>query len=458
MMKLRSVFAQPHYLFGVSILGIVLTSSYAHAGQGILLSEYEKENKFEHVKIASQSSHVFAETIRNAVLNYPGASVGLSLIKQADADLASTDGAYIPDLAAGYALSRRDLSGTKTNADGFVFSAQQLLFDSGKSFALVDAAKERIKRSEYEHLQDLDLLTLQFIDTYQKVLLESELVDVAQGNLNVHEEYLTITQDRFDAGTGAEGDRLIARSRLSDARSRLIEAQARLVRAKASFEELYGYLPNTSKMPATERVQLSLNPSKDDVLGMVHQSPKYQSIRAELLARVKDLTAAERARFPELVLDVTSREDSAGSGRDVLTEVTGMFDLDLDGKKRAKIDLANARLWESQLTLKETELAAVRDYQFTLAEIVANEERIISAKLARDAYKANVNAARERFTIGRLNTLDVLEAQKDFLISQEELLAIQQKALLKRYELLTQTGSLAKHFGIYSSELSRDVR
>jgi outer membrane protein TolC len=59
-----------------------------------------------------------------------------------------------------------------------------------------------------------------------------------------------------------------------------------------------------------------------------------------------------------------------------------------------------------------------------------------------------VAAAGEEFTIGRRSLLDLLDAQRDFVLAQQTLIEAEEQLLLSGYAALALTGDILPAFGV----------
>jgi outer membrane protein TolC len=322
-----------------------------------------------------------------------------------------------------------------------VLQITQLVYDGGAAAQRTSAAQARVVQSANDRLALAASLTLQTVEAWHEVLHRRRLLELAGRNLALHQEFLRQTEDRVEAGAGAETDLLTAQSRLADASARRITAQSRLERAEAEFRELYGNAPAAIAPPAPAP---GLPGTATDI---VEQSPRLRSIDASILAAQAELQAARAGTRPNLVMRVTGGTDASGRA-DVGANLGLQYDLDTGRRRAASVRTAEARVLELEAEREGLARQISRALDFVRSDQRAGAERLRAALVARRANEANVAAVREQFTIGRRGITELLDAQRDFIASSEALLEAELELAISGYAALALTGDIIDVFGI----------
>lgn len=389
----------------------------------------------------SLASTAFGMSVAGAVQTYPALAAGAARIRAAEAVLEGEQGAYLPQVSLGAEAGVRRTGGANTNRSGPVLQITQLVYDGGAAAQRTSAAQARVVQSANDRLALAASLTLQTVEAWHEVLHRRRLLELAGRNLALHQEFLRQTEDRVEAGAGAETDLLTAQSRLADASARRITAQSRLERAEAEFRELYGNAPAAIAPPAPAP---GLPGTATDI---VEQSPRLRSIDASILAAQAELQAARAGTRPNLVMRVTGGTDASGRA-DVGANLGLQYDLDTGRRRAASVRTAEARVLELEAEREGLARQISRALDFVRSDQRAGAERLRAALVARRANEANVAAVREQFTIGRRGITELLDAQRDFIASSEALLEAELELAISGYAALALTGDIIDVFGI----------
>ncbi len=384
----------------------------------------------------------FGQAVAKAVQSYPALTAGAARIRAAQAALDSEQGQFLPQISIGAETGLRRAGNLNTTRSTPVLQIQQLIYDGGASSQREEAARARIAQSSNDRLARGAALTMQAIEAWYEVLHRRQLLDLSNRNKRLHQEFQAQINDRVRAGAGTETDLLTAQSRLADATARQVAAQSRLEHAEADFRQLFGHPPTA--LPVPERAPTI--PGATDAI--INQSPRLRSLDASIRAAQAEVQAARAGQRPSLVLGVTGQ--STGNGRaDVGANLSFQYDLATGGRRKAAIQSAEARVLELEAEREDLSRQIGRALDFVRSDQRAGAERVNAARLARTANEANVRAVREQFGIGRRTITELLDAQRDFIASSEQLLDAELDLNLSGYAALSLTGDILDVFGIY---------
>jgi len=389
----------------------------------------------------------FGLAIARAVVINPDLARNAADIRAARADQKAADGAFRPDLNVGISAESRIVgSDSDSNTSPFL-RVSQLVYDAGAAHADQTGAEARVLESRARQLEVASSVTLETVETYQRVLTSRRLLDLAKENLRVLRGFDRQIRERVRSGAGSTADSLTARSRVADAETRRVDAQARLDRAEAAFRRLFQMPPDDLPRP------VKAPPLPADEADVLEQSPRLRSVTAALRAAEADLSAARARRLPALELGATGRRDSGG-GADVGLDVTLNYSLDTRGELRAAIDAAEARL-DATRAERDMLLRDVREaLAFVRADQVAGDARVIAARQAADTNAQSVETAREQFSIGRRSMVDLLDSQRDYVRAVETLILAEEERFLTDYAALALTGDIIDVFSIPLPEVA----
>lgn len=383
----------------------------------------------------------FGQAVANAVQAYPALAAGGARIRAAEAALDAERAAFLPQVSLGAEAGLRSAGGTSTTRTSPVLEVRQLIYDGGAATQRSSAARARIAQSANDRLALASSLTMDAVEAWHEVLHRRRLLELANRNVALHQDFLRQTEDRVGAGAGAETDLLTAQSRLADATARRVTAQSRLDRAEAEFRQLYGSAPGSIAPPAAAPA-LPGSPAET-----VQQSPRLRSLDARIMAAQAELQVARAGTRPSLLLRVTGGTTAQGRA-DVGANIGLQYDLSTGGQREAAVRAAEARVLELEAEREDLARQIERALDFVRSDQRAGAERLRAARLARRANEANVEAVREQFTIGRRGITELLDAQRDFISASESMLDAEMELALSGFAALALTGDILDVFGI----------
>jgi NodT family efflux transporter outer membrane factor (OMF) lipoprotein len=306
------------------------------------------------------------------------------------------------------------------------------------AIAQASAADLESARLLYQSELASDYFQVQGLDA-DRVLLEQAVTS--------YEEYLKLTQDRFQGGVVSMADVALAQTQLESARAQLADIGI----ARAQFEHavavLTGHAPSdVSVPPATTQPSQPVVPV---------------GLPSELLERRPDIAAAERrvaaanqqigvaraAFYPEL-----SFGGSAGSQAlaiaDLFTAPTRLWSVGAQlaetifdgGKRRAQVKVTEAAYDTTVANYKETVLTGFQQVEDALSSlrILAQETEIVDRAIV--AAQQSLDISTTQYRGGLVNYLQVITAQTSLLQNQRDQVDLRTKQMLASVSLIQALG------------------
>ncbi|HUE95800.1 MAG TPA: TolC family protein, partial [Longimicrobiaceae bacterium] len=258
-----------------------------------------------------------------------------------------------------------------------------------------------------------------------------ERLAFALSNAENQRNTLQLTEDRLEAGRGTALDTERARAQLSSTLAALPELEARISASRYRIarllgvpaEELTAELVAPGELPALPEFD-SRTATRDVVLGRpdvlaadrrrAASAAFAQAARADYLPRV---SIAGSAGYTSSALDALGAN---GTPRYAIGPMVSWPLLDL-GRVRAGVDLARAGRMEAEATYEDAVLAAVEEVETTLVAYRRSRERLAHLDAAASASERAADLARLRFDEGGSGYLEVLDAERTRLETQDRL-------------------------------------
>jgi outer membrane protein len=294
---------------------------------------------------------------------------------------------------------------------------------------------------------------------YMNVLRDTAILDLQRNNVEVLEEQLRQTRDRFTVGEVTRTDVAQAESRLAAARSQVALAEANLQTSIATFRQIIGVEPRqlAPGRPIDRLVPRSLAASVD--IGIAEHPAVISALHAVDAAEMQ-VRVAEGALSPTLNLvgNVQQGWNSQVSGDQTLSaSVAAQLSVPIYQGGAAYAQIRQAKETAGQ---RRIEAEATRDQ--VRAAVISSWGQLQSAKANVQAAQAQVTAAevaltgvREEARVGQRTTLDVLNQQQELLNARVNLITAQRDRVVASYSVVQSIGRLtSKALGLNIAQYS----
>jgi outer membrane protein len=330
---------------------------------------------------------------------------------------------------------------------GFGAQLSQTLFDSGATSNSVRQAESQVLAAR-ENLRNIEEAVLfSGAQAYMNVLRDTATLNLQRSNVDVLQEQLRQTRDRFNVGEVTRTDVAQAESRLQGAHSQVAAAEANLKSSIASYRQIIGVEPKTlapgrpidrllpATLDAAVRLSLAENPA---IVAAFHNVDA-----AELQVKV-----AEAALGPTLALQgqVQQQYDNRVSNDQLFSaSVTATLTVPIyeGGAVYSQVRQAKENLGQQRLVADQTRDQVRQLVVAAWGNLDASKAQILAAQAQISASEVALNGVREEAKVGQRTTLDVLNAQQDLLNARVALVSAQHDRVVNSYQLLQGIGRLA---------------
>ena len=284
-------------------------------------------------------------------------------------------------------------------------------------------------------------------DPYMNVLRDTAILDLQRRNVQVLQEQLKQTRDRFNVGEVTRTDVAQSESRVAASQSQVLAAEANLKASQAAYRRVVGVEPvNLRAGMPVDRL------SPVDARGLDRQRPhrapdrdrraihrRHRAIRREGRRghALSDRHAGERAcrsagiSHPAASTSSPARCSAASRCRSI----------------RAAAEYSIIRQTKETLGQRRIELDVQRDLVRASvvqawSQLQATKAQIIAAQAQVTATEVALNGVREEARVGQRTTLDVLNAQQELVNARVSLVTAQRDRVVASYTLLAAVGRL----------------
>ena len=327
------------------------------------------------------------------------------------------------------------LTATQTLYNGFQTSNRTRQAESQ-----VQAAREQLRVGEQSVL-------LSAVTAYMNLLRDAAILDLQRRNVEVLQEQLRQTRDRFNVGEVTRTDVAQSESRLAAGRSQVLSAEAIYKASVATYRQVIGVEPGKlAPGSPVDRFSPQNLPASVGVGTTTH--PAVTNAQYNVDAALLQVKVAEGALYPTLALQGNvqqSYESSLLGLRTFNASVIGQLTVPIyqGGAEYSLVRQAKETLGQRRLDL-DTARDQVRQ------NVVQSWGQLDAAKANIDATQAQVQAAeialngvREEARVGQRTTLDVLNAQQELVNARVALVSAQRDRVVASFTLLASVGRLS---------------
>ncbi|HZP68926.1 MAG TPA: TolC family outer membrane protein [Pseudolabrys sp.] len=326
-------------------------------------------------------------------------------------------------------------------------TATQTLFNGFQTANRTRQAESQVQSARETLRVTEQTVLLSAVTAYMNLLRDTAILDLQRRNVEVLQEQLRQTRDRFNVGEVTRTDVAQSESRLAAGRSQVLSAEATYKASVATYRQVIGVEPG--KLAPGSPVDRFSPHSLQQAIGVgTSTHPSVTTAQYNVDAALEAVKVAEGALYPTVSLQGSvqqANEQSLLSLRSFNALVLGQVTIPIyqGGSEYSLIRQAKETLGQRRLDL-DTARDAVRQ------SVVQSWGQLEAAKANIDATQAQVQAAeialngvREEARVGQRTTLDVLNAQQELVNARVALVSAQRDRVVASYTLLSAVGRLS---------------
>jgi outer membrane protein len=329
---------------------------------------------------------------------------------------------WVTSIGRSQVFSNSSNSTVQSNAFSTALQARQILYDFGKTGALVDEARANVRLSQSQLEQTREVVVLNVRQTYYQLLQARRLVAVADAQVARADLNLRSARGFFDVGTRPKSD--VTRAEVDVANAQVAQIRARnLVR----FSEVN--LANAMGLEATTAIQIQDNlnfepvPLDSEALRAeaLSNRPELSQAKARIDAARAQLSGARAGYLPDLVATGSVGGFSADPGLNLYSSsqdtwaVAGTLSWNLFQGffTQSRVKETEANLDAAQANYDSFELQVRLEVEQTIILVVEAAERFVATGKAVESARENLRLAQGRYDAGVGTILDLTTAQFD---------------------------------------------
>lgn len=346
------------------------------------------------------------------------------LVARNDADIAKINNTrgnagMLPTLqmtgSANYVNNVNSSSTTSVNAGT---ELAWTLFDGGKMFVTKNKLNEIEALGEIQFKEQVLQTLYSLIAVYYDVVRQKQQLNSINEAINFNRERVKIAQTGFDGGSLIKSDLLQAKIDLNVSLENAINQQFSIDAAKKNLNILLGQ-GNGEVVETSDIIPLDYTPDKKELL------QKLNSSNASILSfqkqmEIAQLTLSENKSFylPTVNFNAgyyVSQSKNSPSGPQLGGTI--VVPLYSSGENRRKTATAKKQLQSAEYDLENLKLQMNTELQNTLTEFENQQQLMQIEKENNELTKENLEISLQRLRLGQTTSLEVHQAQEDYVQS-----------------------------------------
>jgi len=347
----------------------------------------------------------------------------------------ATLGATYTQLSGNMTPSSLGVTATQTLYNGF-----QTANRTRQAESQVQAARETLRVTEQGVL-------LSAVTAYMNLLRDTAILDLQRRNVEVLQEQLRQTRDRFNVGEVTRTDVAQSESRLAAGRSQVLSAEAIYKASVATYRQVIGVEPG--KLAAGSPVDRFSPRDLTSSIGVATAThPQVTTAEYNLDAALQQVKVAEGALYPTLSVQGNVQqayESSLLQLRTFNASVVGQLTVPIyqGGAEYSLIRQAKETMGQRRLDLDTARDQVRQNVVQSWGQLDAAKANIEATQAQVQASEIALNGVREEARVGQRTTLDVLNAQATVITAKINQANSEHDVVVASYAILSAVGRLS---------------
>jgi len=423
---------------GVAICLVLAFPVCADTMNGALINAYQNNPQLNSQRAVVRQTD---ETVPQALSGYkPTVTATGTFGQEYTSTLSKTGPTTYSRGDIGYSPSSVGVTASQTLFNGFQTANRVRQAESNTS-----AARETLRVAE-------QTILLNAATAFMDLLRDGALLELQRRNVEVLQEQLRQTRDRFNVGEVTRTDVAQAESRLAQGRATVLSAEAQYAKSRATYRQVVGVEAGTLQPAApVDRLTPRRLVEAIDIARARHPSVGVAMFGID--AAVLQVKITEGSLYPQARLLGTVSQNWENNLSTQLQVFNAFVQAQVTvpiynaGPTGASDTFSSIRTAKEVVGQKRIDLDTARDavqagvvtawgqLDAAKAQILATQAQVASAEIA-------LNGVREEARVGQRTTLDVLNAQQELVNARTALVTAQHDRVVASYLLLSAVGEL----------------
>jgi len=367
---------------------------------------------------------------------------------------------FLPQVTGSYLAEHNAYRYDSTNRGDREFSHElnltvsQTLFQGFAGVNRLNQAHEEAASGRSQLIGAEQTLLLNTADAYLRVVRDREILNRLTSYTNVVQREVTAARARYKSGDATRTDIEQALARLAEAQGNSDQAQGNLEASIALFERLTGQKPGKLGWPAVPKAILPANLDAAIAIAL-ENNPSIRAATADARAAKYAARASVGDMLPRVTLESeweNGYQDNLAddSDEDFRLGVRVSAPLFTGGRNISAVRRAKFTAAQEEYELDDTQQIIRENVVRAMKQRTASRLRAQAERRAIEANRRAVKGLQVEFDSGQRSLLDVLDGERELLLSQVDYVSARYDARIADFFLLANIGRLApQHFSIH---------
>jgi outer membrane protein len=283
---------------------------------------------------------------------------------------------------------------------------------------------------------------------YMNLLRDAAILDLQRRNVEVLQEQLRQTRDRFNVGEVTRTDVAQAESRLAAGRAQVLTAESNYITSRAQYRQTIGVEPG--KLAAASPVDRF---SPKNLVAAIEAgrafNPQVAAAMFGIDVALLQVKINESSLLPTLTGQINVNQAWETNSSTLLQQftasATGQLTIPIyqGGQEYSLIRQSKETLGQQRITLETTRDQVQANVTQAWGQLEAAKAQIQATTAQVNSAEIALNGVREEARVGQRTTLDVLNAQQELVNARVALVTAQHDRVVASYSLLASVGGLS---------------
>ena len=380
------------------------------------------------------------ELINTAIQNNSNIKISKYKEEIKDANYESSKAGYLPRVSAVGEVAKYDIKGSNSNqvednVTGFSLSANQLIYDFGKTSNIIDSAKEDYLASNFETVKNISFTVLKIKEAYYNILSSFQQINLAKESIKIDELHLVQAEKYYKAGVRTLIDVTDAQLKLSNSKLELIQAQYNLKNAQTKLISILGIdetqkidIKNAQEITSLAKSLEVTNLQLENLLSKGYENrPELKMFEKQINAQKLKLKSNRAEYYPRVDFDATysDKDSDKITSVDVRQATAGVYlkwDLYTGDSTQSNIKSSLASLNSLKQQLTQEKLQIKEDITNAYFKLKESEESINIALLSVDLSTVKLDLANKRYQAGLNDLVELNESKLQYTQAKSNLI------------------------------------
>ena len=339
------------------------------------------------------------------------------------------------------------LSGTNSPFSTGI-TATQTLFNGFQTANRTRAAESQVLAARATLRNTEQSVLLDAATAYMNLLRDTAIVKLQKSNVEVLQEQLRQTRDRFNVGEVTRTDVAQSEASLASGRSQLLTAESNYTTSAAAYRKVIGVEPGRLS-PATPVDRFSPHTLSAAVAVGISTNPSVAAAEYNVDVAQLQVKVAEGSLLPSLSVQGNFTQNwlstsSLSVMNSYSASLLGTLSVPIyqGGSEYYLIRQAKETLGQKRLDLDNARDTVRQNIVQSWGQLQAAKANIQATQSSVQANEIALNGVREEARVGQRTTLDVLNAQQALVNARVSLVSAQRDRVVASYTLLSAVGRL----------------